>query len=209
MRLAPRDVRFYELFAASARHLPRAAALLLEIVKSPPAQRIGLAERLRDVEHDGDEATHEIMRALNTSFITPFDREDIARLAARLDDVLDNMEAAGDLTVLYQLGELPAGVKEQVNLLVEAAQLTADAMPRLRTLKDLDSYWITINEIENKADSRYRALLAELFDPEREPGVAELLSMIKIKEVIDQLEAAADAFEHVANVIQSIAAKES
>jgi predicted phosphate transport protein (TIGR00153 family) len=209
MRLIPRETRFYDLFAASASHLPTAAALLLEIVDSPPAQRVGLAERLADVEHAGDDATHEIMRALNTSFISPFDREDIAQLAGRLDDVLDFMEAAGDLTVLYRIVDLPAGVREQVNLLAEAARLTVEAMPRLRTLRDLDSYWITINEIENRADSCYRALLANLFNANDMADLADLVTMIKIKEVVDQLEAAADAFEDVANVIQSIAAKES
>jgi predicted phosphate transport protein (TIGR00153 family) len=209
MRLIPKETRFYDLFAASAGHLPTAAALLLQIIDSTPEQRVGLAAQLADVEHAGDEATHEIMRALNTSFITPFDREDIAQLASRLDDVLDSMEAAGDLTVLYRIAELPAGVREQVNLLAEAAQLTVEAMPRLKTLRDLDSYWITINEIENRADTCYRALLAALFNSDGKTDLADLVTMIKIKEVVDQLEAAADAFEDVANVIQSIAAKES
>jgi uncharacterized protein Yka (UPF0111/DUF47 family) len=114
------------------------------------------------------------------------------------------MEAAGDLTVLYRIGDLPAAVGQQAALLQEAAQLTVEAMPRLRTLRDLDSYWITINEIENRADDVYRALLADLFN-----GDSDVVTMIKVKEVADQLEAAADSFEQVANVIQSIAAKES
>lgn len=204
MRLAPRDTRFYDLFTQAARNVLDAAVLLRELVEGPPEVRSGLAKRLVDVEHAGDDATHEIMRAVNSSFITPFDREDIALLASRLDDVIDNMEAAGDLTVLYRIGDLPAAVGEQAALLQEAARLTVEAMPRLRTLRDLDSYWITINEIENRADNVYRALLADLFD-----GDSDVVTMIKVKEVVDQLEAAADSFEQVANVIQSIAAKES
>jgi uncharacterized protein len=209
MRLLPRDTRFYELFGEAAALLPRAAAALARLVDSAPEQRPALAEELVELEHQGDQAVHEIMRTLNTSFVTPFDREDIASLATRLDDVIDFMEAAADLTVLYRIGELPAGVRHQVELLAEAAKLTAEAMPRLRTLQDLDSYWITINEVENRADRTHRALLAELFDHAETSDVAELLRVIKLKEVVDQLEAAADAFEHVANVVQSIAAKES
>jgi uncharacterized protein len=204
MRLSPKNTRFYDLFAAAAQHLPEAADVLISLIKSPRDQRPPLAHRLKDLEHAGDEATHEIMRALNTSFITPFDRQDIALLAARLDDVLDQMEAAGDLMVLYRIDWLPAAVERQAALLREAALLTAEAMPRLRTLQDLDAYWITINEIENSADDVYRSLLAELFNDGNDP-----MTVIKIKEVVDQLEMAADAFEHVANVIQSIAAQES
>src|ERR1700712_5655092 len=103
MRLAPRDTRFYDLFTAASRHVLEAATLLARLVDSPPEERAAVAAELRDVEHAGDEATHDIMRAVNTSFITPFDREDIALLAARLDDVIDEMEEAGDLPVLYRL----------------------------------------------------------------------------------------------------------
>lgn len=204
MRLTPRDTRFYELFADAAGNLLDGAHLLGELVEADPADRGAVAIRMKTVEHAGDEATHAIMHALNTSFITPFDREDIAQLAGQLDDVLDAMEAAADLAVLYRIHEIPGGVAEQVALLREAAELTVEAMPRLRTLRDLDSYWITINELENRADDVYRALLAELFNDGVDP-----VTILKVKEVVDQLEAAADAFEHVANVIQSIAAKES
>ena len=204
MRLAPRDTRFYDLFTTASRHVLDAATLLARLVDSPPEQRHGLAAQLRDVEHAGDEATHDIMRAVNTSFITPFDRDDIALLAARLDDVIDEMEEAGDLTVLYRLGELPDGIRQQVALLVEAAELTAEAMPRLRTLQDLAAFWIGVNEVENRADTVYRSLLVQLFD-----GGGDVVTMIKTKEVVDRLEEAADAFERLANVVQSIAAKES
>jgi predicted phosphate transport protein (TIGR00153 family) len=204
MRLAPRDTRFYDLFTAASQHVLEAAALLSRLVDSPPDDRAALASQLRDVEHAGDDTTHDIMRAVNTSFITPFDREDIALLAARLDDVIDELEEAGDLTVLYRLGELPDGIRQQVALLGEAAALTAEAMPRLRTLQDLDPFWIGVNEVENRADTVYRSLLVQLFD-----GGGDVVTMIKTKEVVDRLEEAADAFERLANVVQSIAAKES
>lgn len=205
MRLTPRDTRFYDLFGRAAANIVAGAALLSDLVQSGPANRPDIAQQMKAIEHAGDDVTHDIMRALNTSFITPFDREDIALLAARLDDVLDAMEAAADLMVLYRLEELPSEVTEQVRLLCEAGQVTAEAMPRLKTLNDLSSYWITINDLENQADAVYRKLLAGLFNADN----ADPILVIKTKEVVDQLEAAADAFEHAANVVQSIAAKES
>src|SRR4051794_29119860 len=204
MRLFPRDTRFYDLFAAAGANIAAASEVLGELVRVEPGERPALAHRLKDLEHIGDQATHDILRALNTSFITPFDREDIALLAARLDDVVDNLEEAGDLTVLYRIDRLPEAAQQQAELLHQAAVATAEAMPRLQTLQDLEDYWIKINEIENAADAVYRALLAQLFDT-----ATDLITVIKIKEIVDRLESAADAFEQVANVIQSIAAKES
>ncbi len=204
MRVTPRNTQFYDLFASAAANIAEAATVICGLVVSDPPGRPELARRLTELEHAGDQVTHEIMRALNTSFITPFDREDIALLAARLDDVIDDIDAAGDLCVLYGIGALPPDVHQQAELLDEAARVTVSAMPRLRTLNKLDDYWISINEIENRADVVYRRLLASLFD-----SPSDVLSAIKIKEVVDQLESAADAFEHVANAVQSIAAKES
>jgi uncharacterized protein len=204
MRLTPRNTQFYEMFTAAASNALDAALVLTKLVNADYDQRPELARQLKDLEHAADQTTHEIMRALNTSFITPFDREDIAVLAARMDDVVDHIEAAADLTVLYRIEALPSAVRQQAELLEEAARTTVDGMSRLRTLQKLEDYWITINEIENRADAAYRALLAELFDS----GLV-VITMIKIKEVVDELESAADSFEDVANVVQSIAAKES
>jgi predicted phosphate transport protein (TIGR00153 family) len=159
---------------------------------------------MRACEHAGDEHTHAIMKRLNESFITPFDREDIYRLASNLDDVMDYMEAAADLIGLYQIEHLPKEVIHQVEVLERAAELTAEAMPRLRSMKDLNEYWIEINRLENQADQIYRHLLAKLFG-----GDYDALTVLKMKEVVDQFEMAADAFEHVANTIESIVLKES
>jgi uncharacterized protein len=204
MRLTPRNTQFYDMFAAAASNALDAALMLTKLVNADYEQRPELARQLKDLEHVADHTTHDVMRALNTSFITPFDREDIAVLAARMDDIVDHIEAAADLTVLYRIETLPSAVRQQAALLEEAARMTVDGMGRLRTLQKLEDYWITINDIENRADAAYRTLLAELFDSE-----LEVVTMIKIKEVVDELESAADAFEDLANVVQSIAAKES
>jgi uncharacterized protein len=202
-RLTPREDSYYDMFADSAKNLVTGARLLVELIGNG-GDREGIAEKMRACEHAGDEITHAIMRRLNESFITPFDREDIYRLASTLDDVMDFMEAAADLVVLYKVDELPHEVVDQVEVLERAAELTAAAMPRLRETKDLSEYWIEINRLENQGDQVYRRLLAELFS-----GEYDALTVLKLKEVVDQLEAAADAFEHVAHTVESIAVKES
>jgi uncharacterized protein len=203
-RLTPQDTSFYDMFATSAAHLVVGAQLLTEVMGAPREEREVLAKKMREAEHAADESTHEIMRRVNSSFITPFDREDIYALASTLDDCMDLMEAAVDLIVLYRIDELPAGVAAQVEVLARMADLTAEAMPRLRSMKDLAEYWIEINRLENQADQIYRRLLADLFN-----GDFKAIAIMKYKEVVDELEAAADAFEKVAHTVESIAVKES
>jgi predicted phosphate transport protein (TIGR00153 family) len=204
IRLTPAQNSFYTMFATSGQNLVVGAGLLKDLLGADADERKMIAEKMRAAEHAGDEATHAIMRELNETFVTPFDREDIYRLASSLDDVMDAMEAAVDLVVLYKIGELPAEVADQVDVLERAAELTAEAMPRLRSMKDLSEYWIELNRLENQADHVYRRLLARLFS-----GEYDTLTVLKLKEVVDQLEEAADAFEHVANTVETIAVKES
>ena len=203
LRLTPQDTTFFDMLTASADNLVVGAQTLAKIFE-PDADRRAISEEVRRIEHEEDEVTHGILRKLNSTFITPFDRDDIYRLAGRLDDVMDFMEAAVDLVVLYKLGKLPEEIAEQVDVLQRAALITAAAMPRLRTRKDLDVYWIEVNRLENEADRLYRRLLAKLFD-----GGYDALTVLKLKEVAEQLEAAADAFENVANAIETIVVKES
>jgi predicted phosphate transport protein (TIGR00153 family) len=205
LRLTPRETGFYELLSQSAANLVTGTSLLVELLGAEHGDRVGIVDRMREAEHAGDDATHAIMRALNTTFVTPFDREDIYRLASNLDDVMDFMEAAADLVVLYQIVELPTQVAQQVEVLQRAAELTAEAMPRLRSMENLAEYWIEINRLENIGDQVYRQALAHLFND----GRYDAITVLKLKEVVDQLEAAADAFEHVANTIETIAVKES
>ncbi|HET8981703.1 MAG TPA: DUF47 family protein [Pedococcus sp.] len=204
-RLTPQENSFYDLFAKSASFLVDGARELTTILGVEPSEREAVAARMREIEHQADEATHEIIRKVNSSFITPFDREDIHGLAANLDDCMDLMDAAVDLIVLYRIGELPAGVAHQVEVLTRMSELTADAMPKLRSMKDLTEYWIEINRLENQADQIYRRLLAELFNGQ----ATDAITIMKHKEVIEELEAAADAFEQVAHKVESIAVKES
>jgi predicted phosphate transport protein (TIGR00153 family) len=202
-RLTPRDSAFYDMFTESGRNVADTADVLAGLL-DPNANREAIARELRDREHAGDSVTHRIMRQLNTSFVTPFDREDIYRLASALDDVVDAIEGAADFVVLADVGKLPQLMGEQITLLQKSATQTADAMSRLRTLRDLEPYWIEVNRLENEADRVYRKLLSRLFS-----GEYDALTMVKLREVADGLEDAADALEHVANAVETIAVKES
>jgi predicted phosphate transport protein (TIGR00153 family) len=205
-RLTPQENSFYDLFAKSASHLVEGSRELTTVLGVDEAEREVVPARMREIEHNADEATHEIIRKVNSSFITPFDREDIHGLASALDDCMDLMDAAVDLIVLYRVGDLPAGVSDQVAVLARMSELTAEAMPRLRSMQDLSEYWIEINRLENQADQIYRRLLAGLFNLD---FGADAITIMKLKEVIEELEAAADAFEKVAHKVESIAVKES
>jgi predicted phosphate transport protein (TIGR00153 family) len=194
---------FYDMLSESASNLVSGATVLPEILQSG-ADRTEIAARMREAEHQGDEITHAIIRRVNSTFVTPFDREDIYALTAGLDDVMDYMEEAVDLVNLYEIDELPTKVATQIEVIQRCAELTADAMPRLRSMKDLEEYWIEINRLENDGDKAYRRILAQLFS-----GKYDALTVLKLKDVVDAFEAAVDAFESVANTVEQISVKES
>ena len=204
LRLTPRETVFYDMFTASADNLVDGARLLERMVTGPAGERPALAAALRDAEHRGDARTQDILRELNATFVTPFDREDIYRLAGRLDDVMDFFEAAGDLIALYELEVLPSELREMTQILVQAAELTSTAMPKLKTLAHLSEFWKSINDLENQADRLFRRFVARLFNGETDP-----LTVMKLKEVAEQIEGAADAFERLADTVETISVKES
>lgn len=202
-RIRPIEASFYDLFAESASHLVVGADLLAEML-DPESDRKAIAEKMREAEHAADSTTHRIVSLVNSTFITPFDREDIYRLASSLDDVMDFMDETVDDIVLYDVKSLPSDFAELVEVLRTAARLTADTMPSLRTMKDLDTYWIELNRLENQGDRMYRRIVAKLFS-----GDYEALEVLKFKNIVDSIEAAIDAMESVANTVEQIAVKES
>jgi len=203
LKFKPVDTAFYGLLTSSAAQLVDGAALLAEML-GDGNDRKDIAARMREAEHQADETTHEIVRRVNSTFVTPFDREDIYALASGLDDVMDFMEEAVDLTLLYEVESLPAECAEQVEVLQRCAELTAESMPRLQSMKGLEEYWIEINRLENAGDKSYRRILAKLFS-----GSYEALEVLKLKDIVDSLEHAIDAFERVANIVEQIHVKES
>lgn len=203
-RRKPPGSVFFDLFSTAGANIGTTVEILRDFITAPLEQRGALAARMRDAEHAGDDATHAIIAQLDRSFMTPFDREDLYRLASRLDDVVDHMDAAVSLANLYGIDRFPDGVRRQVDLLCQAARLTADAMPELVAPTGLTAYWVDVNELENEADEVHRELLSLLFGGGYEP-----LEVMKLKDVVEELESAADAFEHVADVVHTIAVKES
>ncbi|GAA1698685.1 DUF47 family protein [Fodinicola feengrottensis] len=204
--LRPRADEFYDFFKEAADNLVKGAAILSEL-SLPDADHQSISDRLVDTEHANDDVTHRMLRTLNSTFVTPFDREDIYQLGSQLDDVMDHMEAVGNLIYLYGLSKLPSLPREMhelIEVLIASADQTLQAMSRLKSMRDLEPYWIEVNRLENEGDRAYRMLLVRLFS-----GEYDALTVMKLKEVADELEAAADAFEHVANTVETIAVKES
>ncbi|WP_323791696.1 DUF47 domain-containing protein [Nocardioides sp.] len=202
-RIRPLDSVFFDLFTEAAQHLVIGSSLLAEML-SDSSDPEDVAARMRAAEHDADETAHSLIRRVNTTFVTPFDREDIYALASALDDVMDSMDEVVDLVLLYKVAELPADLSLQVEVLQRCADLTVAAMPRLRTMKSLDDFWIEINRLENVGDRNHRRSLAALFT-----GSIPTLEVLKLKDIVESLEEAVDGFERVANIVEQIALKES
>lgn len=204
-RPTSKDDVFYRLLADSAQHTVAAADVLTDLVAAAPDGRPDLAVRLKAIEHEADEATHAIIRKVNSSFVTPFEHEDILELAGALDDCTDHIDAVGQAVVLYGMDGLMAGVTEQMEVIARMADLTAAAMPRLATMKQLRDYWVEINRLENEGDSILREQLRELFGG----AVTDPIEVIKHKDIVERLEQVTDAFETVAHRVEGIAIKES
>jgi uncharacterized protein Yka (UPF0111/DUF47 family) len=202
-RLVPRDERFFELFVLLATSV-RAATIAYQDMISDFTDLADKASRLRDIEHEGDEITHDTMRRLNTVFITPFDHDDIYRLTARLDDVIDHIEAAGDLVVLHKIDRPLPEMKAQADVIVQAADVALEAMKTLPRYDRLEAAWQEINRLENDGDRIYRRAIADLFG-----GDHRAMDVMKWKAVIDEAEAALDTLEDVANLLEAISLKQT
>jgi uncharacterized protein len=203
LKISNRSGAFFDLFVESAENLREAALELKDMVDDFQDVEIK-ARRLQEREHVGDEVTHEIIRRLNTSFITPLDREDIYLLATALDDVMDAIEAAGDLMVLHSIEAPLPEMKAQAEVLVQATSQTEQALRLLGKLRqeDLEPYWVEINRLENEGDKLYRRAVADLFS-----GDHRAMDVLKWKEIIETLEEALDGLENVANVIETVTLK--
>ena len=203
LRFRPVDGTFYDLFTEAAQHLVTGAELLAEML-AETSDKDDVAKRMRAAEHAADETTHNLIKKVNSTFITPFDREDIYSLGSSLDDVMDMMDEAVDLILLYEVKVLPPEFAGQVDVLQRCAELTAEAMPNLRSMQSLEEYWIEVNRLENDGDKNPRRILAKLFS-----GEFKTIEVLKLKDVEESLEGAIDAFEKVANIVEQIAVKES
>jgi predicted phosphate transport protein (TIGR00153 family) len=203
LKVSQRPEVFFDLFIESAVNL-RAGAEQLRALMHEYTEVEVKARRLQEREHEGDEVTHAIIRRLNTTFITPMDREDIYQLATALDDVMDAIEAVGDLFVLHNIDAPLPEMRAQAEVLCRAAEQTEAALRSFKNMKrsELEPYWVEINSLENEGDKIYRRAVAGLFG-----GDYRAMDVLRWKEVIETLEEALDGLENVANVIESVVLK--
>ena len=189
------------MFDRQAENVHEGAKAMVEMLEyfSDPAAG---SETIKSLEHAGDVITHDIMTRLNQTFITPFDREDIHELASTIDDVLDLIDAVAARLVMYHIVAIKPGVVDLAKTVSEATRIIVEAIRVLEKEDHILDYCAEINRLENQADRQCRALLAELFDQEKDP-----VQIIKWKEIIETLEFAADKCEDVANVIKGVTLK--
>ena len=202
VRLIPRDTKFFDLFADLAGNLGEGARLLKRTLDD--FQDIEARVRqLKDIEHRGDQMTHNILTKLNQTFITPFDREDIHRLASSLDDVLDFVYAAGVRLVMFRIKSAPPAASRLAEVIVKQSDQLSEALSRLEKKHDrVLENCVEINRLENEADLLARTAIATLFDEEKDP-----IALIKLKELYEVLETATDKAEDAANVLEAVVLK--
>ncbi len=199
--LIPREEKFFDLFERQSENIVAASRVLrdmMERFEEAPA----FARQIVDLEHAGDTLTHELVRKINTTFVTPMDREDIYALASRLDDVLDLIEAVSDRLILYKIKAPTEGARHLAEIIMQSAEATDKAVRCLRTLSPYyHKHCIEVNRLENEADRIYKSLVADLFETE-DPVV-----IFKWKELYETMEEVTDRCEDVVNVIEGIALK--
>src|SRR4051795_13264139 len=199
--LVSRDRQFFDLFEEAAGNILRAADLLDQMLRGYP-ENAALARDILICEQEGDRITHDIIRRLNEMFVTPIDREDIYALASALDDVVDYTEEVSDYLGLYKIEAPFEQAQRLAHVLLQCSRQIAEAMPRLRDFGDISHFVVEINRLENDGDRITREAIASLFDGGIDPMV-----VIRWKDIYERLEAAIDACEKVAHILESVVIK--
>jgi uncharacterized protein len=200
---APRDRVYFELFAEAGQNVLQASELLDRLLSNYPDSK-DLAREILVCEHEGDRITHDIIDRLNHTFVTPIDREDILALASALDDIVDYTEEVADYLGLYKIEAPMDQAIRLARVLKESCRQIAEAVPRLRGFRDISHHTVEINRLENEGDRITREAVASLFDGGIDPMV-----VIRWKDLFERLEAAIDAAERVANILEGIVIKNS
>jgi predicted phosphate transport protein (TIGR00153 family) len=203
LSLLPRDQTYFDLFIQAGQNSLHAARLLDRMMDTWPDEE-GLGREVLKAEQEGDRITHDIIRRLNTTFVTPIDREDIYGLATQMDDIVDFTEEAADFLALYKIEAPMSQAQELTKVLVQACEQLAEGLEHLPDFKDLDRYWIEIHRLENEGDRISRDAVASLFSNGIDPMV-----VIRWKDMFAVLENAIDATETAAQIIEGIVIKNS
>jgi len=202
VRLLPRQEEFFDLFIEVANRNKEAARLLKEMFAASPERRTVQVQAIKQLEHEADQVTHEVVNRLDRTFITPLDREDIHQLASDLDDVMDAMDGTARRAQIFHLGAAPPGVMRLLDVLERMVAVLAEAVTRLRKRDDILKYCIEAKKLEEEGDTIYQEMLGHLFAQEH-----DAIEIIKWKEIYDHLERTLDQADDVANVIESITIK--
>jgi len=198
---APSDREFFDLFEEAGSNTVRAADLLDQLLRNWPDNK-ELGRELLICEQEGDRITHDLIRKLNNTFVTPIEREDILVLASGLDDIVDFTEEAADYLSLYKIEAPMEQAQRLSHVLLQCTRQIAEAIPRLRGFRDINHYVVEINRLENDGDRITREAVASLFDGGIDPMV-----VIRWKDIYERLEAAIDACERVSHILESVVIK--
>ena len=205
LRLVPKQEGFFDLFDKQAETVKEAAHALADLMINY-VDIEDKAFKIKGIEHEGDEVAHEIIRKLNTTFVTPLDRDDIHALASAMDDILDFIEAAADRMVLYEIKEPTESAIKLTEILVESTDLTAQAVTCLREMKkqggEIREHCVAVNRLENRGDQVNRSAMAKLFQMHDAP-----MDALKWREIYHNVETAIDKCEDVADIIESLTLK--
>lgn len=200
----PREEKFFDLFERAAHNTVKAAQGLKEMLDNWENVGIKVAE-ITELEHEGDAITHQIAALLHRTFVTPFDREDIATLSHTMDDIIDFIHAAADALLIYKIEAPTQRSKELAEVIVKAVMEVERVIPLLRRrsdLKKIPEHCVELNRLENAADKIFRSALGELFDDGKDTA-----DIIKWREIYEHMESATDRCEDVANVLEGVALK--
>jgi uncharacterized protein len=210
-RLVPRDDGFYPLFDEAAENVAECARRFRDLLdhysddpRAEPSTRDveKLVNLINDCELHGDELTRTILRRLNSSFVTPFDREDIHALTEELDDVVDEMQAAADLLVLHRVEKPLPEVRDLADILVKAAEANVALIAKLPRLRDMEGDLEVIGQLESEGDRIYRRLVAHLFS-----GEFKAFAVLKWKDIVEAIEKSVNAIENISDIVESIVLK--
>ncbi|MFI5303279.1 MAG: DUF47 domain-containing protein [Nitrospiria bacterium] len=201
INLLPREKKFFALFNESAKNIHRGGLAIIKVME-PGADIVKTVEEVKEIEHQGDSITHEIIKRLNKTFITPIDREDIYALAGALDDVLDLTDAAANKMVIFKIKEATPEARDLAAIISECTREIVKTISLLGKGEIDSSHFVEINRLENEADRVLHNALAKLFEEEKDP-----IQLIKWKEIYENLEEATDRCEDVSNILETISLK--
>jgi predicted phosphate transport protein (TIGR00153 family) len=200
--LIPKDDKFFAMFREMSYNIIEGAELLKDMLDNFTDPAVS-QRRIKEIEHKGDTITHEIIKKLNKSFITPFDREDIYALSSALDDILDLIDASAQRVVMYNVEKPTPESKELAFLILKSCQVIDKIVAVLGgKLEPISAYCIEVNALENEADRVCREAISRLFDEEKDP-----IQLIKWKEIYETLETTTDKCEDAANILESVVVK--